>query len=523
MFATLKALVPKDKDYPERVWTHEWREQFRTSSIYDNLQHPFSMEKAENGEYVPINQRRPSVRFGLPKIIVSDSTALLFGEGHFPAIVEEVEDDDGDGNADSAENEAEVRRRKRMWADLIKETRLKEIMLDAAVRGSVGSIAIHFALKRGRVFWKVMRTQFLTPFWDPEEPDKLLKVVEKYKVKGRALRERGYDIADDDLTADFWFMREWNRIEEVFYMPWPAQTLLSGSGKTYDVEGTRDPVRSVVHGLGFVPIQWIRNLPGGDEIDGVCTFECALDNSIEIDYQLSQGGRGLKYSSDPTLHVKDPAYDSQPIIKSGANAIRTGPEGDVRLLEISGTASAAVLDYVRFLREISLEVAGGNRASPERLSGAQSGRAMELMNQSLIWLADKLRTSYGEYGLLPMLNMVVAANRVYEIRIKGKVWKIGELGDPEASRLCLKWPPWYPPTAADHASMAGAIKSYRDAGVMSRETGVSHIAHDFDVENVDKEIALIKGEEQEKADRELDAQKQLSAAKSPPAPVAKTA
>lgn len=525
MLNSLKALVKKDKDYPLRVWTLEWREQFRTSMIYENLQHPFSKEKMENGEYIPLAQRRPSVQFGLPQIIVNDSTALLFGEGHFPTIEEEPDDEDGDGNADKAAQEKEVKARKKMWADLVKETRLKEVMLDAAVRGSVGSIAIKIEIKKNRVFWKVKSTQFLTPTWDKDEPDKLLSVVEKYKVKGEELRKRGYTIADKDLPADFWFKCEWTRAEEIFYMPWPAQTLVRAPNEqTYSPENTKDTERSTVHKLGFVPLQWIRNLPGGDEIDGACTFECALKNSIEIDYQLSQGGRGLKYSSDPTLHVRDPAYDEQgPIIKSGNNAIRTGPEGDVRLLEISGTASNAVLEYVRFLREISLEVAGGNRASPEKLSGAQSGRAMELMNQSLIWLADKLRTSYGEYGLLQMLNMVVAANAVYPLKIKGKMWEVGQLGDAEASRLLLKWPPWYPPTATDHAQQSTAIKTYRDAGALSQETAVAHIAHDFDVENVDKELALIKGEEEDKAARELDAQKQLQSAKAPPAPVAKAA
>ena len=33
----------------------------------------------------------------------------------------------------------------------------------------------------------------------------------------------------------------------------------------------------------------------------------AIETKIEIDYQLSQAGRGLKYSSDPTLLIKEPA------------------------------------------------------------------------------------------------------------------------------------------------------------------------------------------------------------------------
>ena len=60
--------------------------------------------------------------------------------------------------------------------------------------------------------------------------------------------------------------------------------------------------------LGFVPMVWIRNLPSGtDDVDGECTFEAAISTIMEMDYQLSQAGRGLKYASDPTLLIKEPA------------------------------------------------------------------------------------------------------------------------------------------------------------------------------------------------------------------------
>ena len=145
-----------------------------------------------------------------------------------------------------------------------------------------------------------------------------------------------------------------------------------------------------------MPLVWIRNLPGGDGLDGACTFRPAIETAIEIDYQLSQAGRGLKYSSDPTLLVREPAAMDGELIRGGGNALVISEKGDAKLLEINGTAAAAVVDYVRTLRELALEGVHGNRASAERLSAAQSGRALELMNQGLMWLADNLRVSYGE-------------------------------------------------------------------------------------------------------------------------------
>jgi hypothetical protein len=53
---------------------------------------------------------------------------------------------------------------------------------------------------------------------------------------------------------------------------------------------------------------------------------------------------------------------------------------------------------VRVLREAALEAMHGNRTMADKLSASQSGRAMELMYQALVWLAGHLRHSYGGNG-----------------------------------------------------------------------------------------------------------------------------
>ncbi len=516
MLKLLQAKVEKDSDLPDRAWTLEWRELFRTSAIYDKLPHAFCHEKDNQDAYIPLRDRRPSVIFGLPTIIVNDTTSLLFGDGHFPTVDVKVKQNGKLKPVDDPvtdEIEANL-------ADIIEDTNLKEVMLDAAVRGSVGSVALAFALKKSRVFWDVMSTRFLTPEYDAEEPDKLSRVIEKYKVLGKALRAQGYAIDDKDLNTKFWFQRIWTREREEWYLPWPVQTLASAQDNIartvrYAAANTLDTERTVDHKLGFVPIVWIKNLPGGDKVDGICTFEAALSNSIEIDYQLSQGGRGLKYSSDPTLVIKEGGYETgdEPVLRSASNALRGGEGFDAKLLEISGSAASAVLEYVRALRELSLELCGGNRASPEKLSGAQSGRAMELMNQSLIWLADKLRTSYGTKGLIPALKMVIAANEKFDIVVAGETLRKGSLGSADKARLNLKWPPWYAPTAADHAHKSTALKTYRDAGAIDQETAVKAVMHDFDIADPDTVIANINREADEKLRREADANAAAAAAK----------
>jgi Phage portal protein, SPP1 Gp6-like len=353
-------------------------------------------------------------------------------------------------------------------------------MTDAAMRGAIGSVAILMRVLRGRIFFDVLDTTYLTPEWDTQEPDTLIRVTEKYKVSGGLLESSGYEIADTSM--DQWFTRYWDTDSETWFAPVPVGSSL---------EPEIDVTRSVQHGLGFVPIVWIRNLPGpsstGDVADGACTFRAAVETQIEIDYQLSQAGRGLKYSSDPTLLIKEPATSDTEIVKGAGNALVVSEKGDAKLLEIGGTASAAVIEYVRTLRELALESVHGNRANADRLTVAQSGRALELMNQGLIWLADNLRVSYGEGALLTLARMVLRASQIYRLRVMGQ--EITAL-DPTA-RLSLAWPRWYPTTADDRQKDALTLSTLANAGQISRESAVKAIADTYDIEDVPAELVRI--------------------------------
>jgi hypothetical protein len=285
-------------------------------------------------------------------------------------------------------------------------------------------------------------------------------------------------------------MRSWDCDSETWFVPTPVDE---------PVEPVIDELRSVQHNLGFVPLVWIRNLPGlsatGSTEDGACTFRAAIETQIEIDYQLSQAGRGLKYSSDPTLLIKEPASTDTEIVKGAGNALVVSEKGDAKLLEIGGTASAAVIEYVRTLREFALESVHGNRANADRLSAAQSGRALELLNQGLIWLADNLRISYGEVALLQLARMIVRAAQTYPLIVMGQP---APALDP-AARLSLKWPRWYPPTADDRQKDAQTLSTLAASGQISRETAVKSIADTYDIADVADEMARIASDE--KAER----------------------
>jgi Phage portal protein, SPP1 Gp6-like len=456
MFDTLSDLVACDNDYPPRVRRLMILDSVVDGTLYDVLPYHFHQERTEAGEYIPLRQRRPSVRYPLCRIVVEDSVSLLFSEGHFPTI-------------DSTDPVVRA-----IFANIIKETRLNLTMTQAAMSGATGSVALLLRVLKGRIFVDVLDTMYLTPTWDPSAPDTLVRVDERYKVSGANLLRNGYAV--DDPDAQYWFARSWDNDSETWFQPVPV-------GK--QLPPTVDTARSVSHKLAAVPIVWIKNLPGspttGDNNDGACTFAAAMHTQVEIDYQLSQVGRGLKYSSDPTLLLKDPSLPDGELIRGAGNALIVSEKGDARLLEIGGTASAAVIEYVRTLRELALESIHGNRASPERITAAQSGRALELLNQGLIWLADNLRTSYGETGLLQLARLIVRASQRYTLVVLGA--PIEPL-DPGAS-LSLKWPRWYPSTADDRQKDVQSLTSLVTAGCISRETALKAIAACYDIEYVE--------------------------------------
>lgn len=468
MFRTIERRHSLDKQYAERTHKLQILNMVLDGTIYDALPHEFHEERDGNGQYIKLADRAPSVRYGLCRIVVEDSVSLLFGDGHFPAL------NTGEGVVDDA------------IAAFVKATDLPATMTHAAMLGSVGSVAIVLRLIDGRVYFDPIRTTFLTPTWNPKAPRELLALTERYKVQGRQLAGIGYDIDPDQMNAWHWFQRQWTADEEIWFIPRPAMD---------DKPLVRDRKRTVKHLLGFCPAVWIRNLPGpsatGDDDDGACSFRPAIETAIEIDYMLSQGARGLKYSADPTLVLKDPAGTDDTITRSASTGIVVSEKGDAKLLEINGTAAAAVVDYVRTLRELALESIHGNRSDASRLAVPQSGRAIEMMNQGLIWLADRLRQSYGENGVLPLIRMAMKAAERYAVMLRP-----GErFAPPAVKHIELRWPRWYAPTPEEREYEARTLNVLRTGGMISRETAVHTIAPVYDIGDVPAEIKRIDADQ----------------------------
>jgi hypothetical protein len=484
MFNYLKSTIDWDKDLPERAKMIDLFTRVYEGELYNHLRFFFFQERDFSGNYIPINRRQPSVQTNFCKLVVDTSVSLLFGTDHFPAIVHKD---------DSVREKLE---------EAIKYYHLQELMILASTIGAVGSVCIFVRVYEGVLNFEARSTKNLTPVFDKKYPRRLEKLSERYKVKGNVLLQNGYTATQIKKPSGvYWFEREWDDVNETYYLPYLCNDK--------DAKKKVDAKRSSGHGLGFVPVLWIKNLPNvkADSVDGACTFPpSVIDSQVEFDYQMSQVGRALKYSGDPLLVLKleddmpvtqanaQPDENGQPrIIRSAANSLVLSPDDEAKLLEISGDGAKAVLEYTRTLREYIMECLGGNRSNADKVNAAQSGKAMQAMNQALIWLADKLRISYGESGFVDLLNMIVDISN-----LPGKGIDIGNgylQNLDKQEKISLRWPAWYPDTPGDKVQSANALKTLADGGFISTETGTKVIADDYQIVDISKEITQIEADQ----------------------------
>ncbi len=478
--------VEIDRDWSIREQKLFILHKFLDNSIYDKLA-PFN-EEFSGGNYIPLNQRRPSVIFPLPKIIVNDSVAMLFGDEHFPVL------------KCPKDHESTIN-----YLDYMgRESKLNAAMVCAAKRGSCGSVCVLVKVINRKFYFDSLHTRYLNPIFDWENPGILKRLQERRKLDGYTLRSIGYSVKNDNLPKPFIVIREWTTEDEIYYKPY----LLEDEQKE-NFRPSVDNERSSKHGLGFLPAIWIKNVPACEAIDGECTFEAACEIAVEISYQLSQHGRLLRYNADPTLVIKEPSSLEGNQIFKGIGTLNLDSDGDAYLLEMKGSITDAVLAYCEKLRKYALESVRGNRSDPDMLKTAMSGKALQFLNHPLISLVSEMRLTYGD-GLLAIYKMVLAIcqSNLFDI----------DYGDakPNFKENCgehleLDWPDWYPQTSQDDLQEAQTTVSYLGAGVISKQTATESVADKYHIADVSKEVDDI----QDSKDEEMQKQQQMAAANKP--------
>lgn len=404
-------------------------------TFYDHLPYGYYDEVGPNGRPIEIRDRRPSAQYKLPQFVAHGCARKLFAGRHVPRI----------RNAASPQKALEFEKSLTKW-------KLWPTMMQAAVWGSVGSVAVTFAVDEGgQVAFKTWRAKYCTPSFDPMGQLMHLRVA--YVTTDGQLRAMGMSTP---TPGKYWFVREWDVQSEVTYNPVPQDEWNPVEGFLHD-DGEFSEFERFDHGFGFVPGQWFTNLAGGDDSpDGACTWEPAIPNSIELDYTLSQVGRGVRYNCAPQLVVKgdfatkdeDEGISRTPtsyihlMASSKDDGGQMYGDGDAKLLEMNGAGTTAALSTIDKLRNLALEQIAASRKDPEKVRGMLSGRAMEFLDEDFSDLIMELQTQYGDFGLLPLVSKVAEAIGMYDL----------------ATGLVLQWPRLYQPTIQDIAVLIPALQ-----------------------------------------------------------------
>lgn len=428
-------------------------------TIYDVLPFPFQQEENGPGNYIDLLKRRPAVLYNMPKIIVQQTASLTFGEAHAPAV--RVADTDAEQDPEGVTKTHET------FEQVIELIDLDAVMLEAMIRGSVGSVAIVLRkLPDDTPYLEIIDGKFCTPFFDPEDPRKLKQLDYVYHVTAEDLRLAGY-AGNYDPSKTYFIKVTYTKALTLVSLPLEQKKYeklgeedTAEDGTKYIVRWEKDTERSYDNPFSFLPVHYIRNLERRGGIDGECTFDCVKDATIEISYLLSQIGRGYRYTADPfmietegniatTIPIggPDPAAQGDTVnrVKSPARTLKIPAGGDAKYLEITAGGLEGAGKHITMLREYALEVLQGMKSEAKDEGGTQSGRALHLMHQALVWLVERFRTAYGQRGYLPVLRMVFTALQEGTCSLPDIDTGVLDPNQP----LRLMWPPWSTPSGDD--------------------------------------------------------------------------
>lgn len=419
-------------------------------TFYDHLKYAFYDEMEQGSEkLIPLADRRPSAQFRLPRMVARWSARKLFAGRHRPKIrVPEG------GNKKSLASLNGLLRRARFW----------QTMGETVLRGSVGSIGVTFRVEdakdKARLVLTVWRAKYCQPSFDEFRQLAQLRIA--YHTSGAGLLAGGVKTDHSgkaiDPTGTYWFIRDYTKDQEITYLPplkdeWnPCDGFTGEGGAQKQLIPNTDKV--VDHGLGFVPGHWFINLAGGEGEDGDCTWADAIPNSIEMDYTLSQLGRGTRYNAAPQLVVVGNLLNGE-ITRGPMTALQvqagykeedgqTIGAGDAKLLEMTGTGIKAGLELIDHLRNYALEQIAAQRKDPDKMKAPLSGRAMEYLDEESNDLVMDLRSQYGEDGALVLVRKIALAAEL--------------MNEKEAGSLKLQWPRLFQPTPDELFALMQALQ-----------------------------------------------------------------
>lgn len=443
--------------------------------------------------YVPLEQRRPATPYRLARTIVTQFTTFVFGYGRWPTILSDDPDTQSFANA------------------LVKACKLKTKMIRARnLGGSAGTVGLSWGFKNGQPKVQVHSAKNVhVQEWTDEDEFIPAHVVELYQYELDV-----YDATTQKMTRTwFWHRRDWTPTADIEFLP----IEVTKQNPNWQI----DEDRSCMHndGCHFV---WIRNIPDDSEssIDGEPDYTAVFEQFDSIDILNSTNVAGSVKNLDPTLVIKMHADEvGTALVRKGSDhSLAVGPSGDVKYLELSGTAVTTGHNAIQTQRDQVLECCSCVIPDPnEVVAAGTSSVALKITYAPMISKGDVFRDQYGEGILRLLTGMIESARQLnvggsveeievdeetgvevstdieYKLNLPMKQVKVERLDSegnptgefdvnqhpqvPGAGTLDLQWPDYFQPTSDDKQKLSSSL-SIATGGrpVMSQQTATEHCA-----------------------------------------------
>jgi hypothetical protein len=238
--------------------------------------------------------------------------------------------------------------------------------------------------------------------------------------------------------------------------------------------------------------QWLRTHEDSKDPDGYGLVSDITDFIDEICYSLSQSSQSVSYNQDPILTFNNMNEEEQDgLIRSVMKAWNLGRDGKAQFLEsnLSGVERAGELrdKVTQNIGEITRIV----MLDPEKIVGsAQSAKAMEVLHAPLKDLIDELRSAMEGQLKSLVLKIGLSILLANKLGIDTPI-DIPEGYVPTSFNIVVSWPPIFQQTMEDLQKKVQVVSAAATASLISRETGTRWLAKDFDIEDIEAEIAKI--------------------------------
>lgn len=473
---------------------HEWDGRpVLAGEMWDAVQKegvvPPGMEAAGD---VPRDLRRPVAPLGIVRNIVSRFTGLLFSNRKQPRVL--VPDDE---------------RTEDYLGALLKQGQFWAAMTQARnYGGATGSACVGFKITDGRCMFEALDPRWTEPEFAERGSNEIEKLTIQYTYPKEEKQPNGRY-----KKIWYWYRRVVDRESDTLWKPIKCRQ----NEPRWDYMQRK----TVPHGLGFVPYEWIQNLRSDDEIDGDSDCHGAYKMLEAVDQLVAEVWYGTVSNCDPTLTISSGTQDNPGSVKKGSdNALFMGADSSAAYLELAGSGPQTGLTVLEKLEDRIYRLC---QCVPDQVlfqnNGEKTAMEIERIFSSMVERADSLREQYGP-AIIRICERVLAAVRIVEgirevesedgqiRRIRYRVYvspRVVQQPDGDQvtiprvvgnGKVCdLLWPQYFKPSLTDIETAQRIATTGKDSEVFTKESAVKYWMGAAGLDPLKEIHALKKAEE----------------------------